>query len=59
MRSKRPSVVQMAVECSEGEREDTPYQWVIEDGDVIADGQEASGPCLVVCACFQQIEEAG
>jgi len=58
MGSKGPSVGLVAVGECEGQREDTPDDGVVEDRDVVADGQEAFVARLVVGACFQQVDEA-
>jgi len=58
MTRESPSVGLAAVGGSEGQREDTPDEGVVEDTDVVADGDETLFARLVVGAYFQQVQEA-
>ena len=55
MAAERPSVVHVAMEGCEGERQHSPDEWVIDDSDVVRDGQETSCPRLVVCPRFEEL----
>ena len=59
MAAEAPSVVGWwEMEESEGEWENTPDEWIINHGEVVGDGEEASTASVCVLAGCQQCEEA-
>lgn len=52
-----PALVHIAVDCCEGERENTPHERVVQDTDMVRDGEEAASAGLVVGAGIDEVEE--
>jgi hypothetical protein len=50
-------MVHIAVERGKREGEDTPYEWLVEDGNVVRHRDQAASASLVVRPRFQEIKE--
>lgn len=59
MAAKRPSMVHVAIDGRKREREDAPYQWVVEDRNVVGDCYESLLARLIFRSRLDEVKESG